>query len=308
MHKEVEIEEEIDGIPDPEKEISKITDRYPVLEHGEILQLFKKRDQARLAEQKLIESNGSIPPEEKSRLSETIIQGRQALNLIVLHNLRLIFNKAGIFNRTTNIPFPDLFHEGITGLIDAAEKFNPSLGWKFPTYAVWWIDKAIHDYVQKNQNKVYLPKLLRTKQARLSRAIGELKESLKREPTEDEIVKRSKLPKKKIAEINLIPSNLNILPLDSPLEVEDGTVFLYEATADPDSEFESEIIDKNQVAGALLKIPAKEALIISLYFGLSPNSTALQSFRTVGQIIGCTGENCRYHFKKGIKHLKEALK
>jgi RNA polymerase primary sigma factor len=192
---------------------------------------------------------------------------RAAVDALVQHNLRLVVSVATKYQHL-GVALPDLIQEGSVGLLHAAERFDPSRGFRFSTYAIWWIRQAVLRALSEQSRLVRLPEYLLSQIARINQAREALREQLDRQPTDAELATEAALPLEQVAA--LAQANRPVASLDAPVS-EDGDLALGDLiSADgPGLEEMAEIADRRAaVARALDGLSEREREVIRLRYGL----------------------------------------
>jgi len=212
-----------------------------------------------------------ITAEEEVELSILISQGNvAALQKLVQANLRFVISVAKQY-QNKGLPFPDLINEGNFGLVKAAKRFDQTRGFKFISYAVWWIRQSIMQAISEQTRTVRLPLNRLSSIKKINRAIIQLEQEFGREPTEKEIAKHLDFTNEEVHIANKI-KHLQI-SLDKPIAGYDNNEFnLYDFIQtgnipQPDNDILVESIHIN-IKRALRKLNIREAKILKLYFGL----------------------------------------
>ncbi|MBU2503738.1 MAG: RNA polymerase sigma factor RpoD/SigA [Nanoarchaeota archaeon] len=250
---------------------------------------------------------GSIPlltPQEEIALAERIKQGdSKALEKLVLANTRFVISVAKEYwGRGT--PLEDLISAGNIGLIKAAQKYDGQKGYKFISYAVWWIRQSIQSTLDNEGRGIRLPINKIKDITDLAKTNNSLSEELERKPSVDELAER--LGKKSERIQHLLEITQPIRSLDySPNEEEQGDSVL-DLTADeeqlpPDAELIQKSM-KGEIVSALDSLPEKEALILRLYFGFEGEER--MNFSQIGNQIDLTRERVRQLKEKALNSLR----
>ena len=197
---------------------------------------------------------------------------KSAKDKLVTANLRLVIMAAKHYNLRTSLSFEDLIQEGNIGLMRAVDTFDPSQGWRFCTYAMYWIKQSISRAVLNNSRAIRVPVHMLELKNKYGKARNELFEELQREPTVEEVAGRMKLEVKKVKEIETLikePLSLNTTLNDE----DDGT--LEDLIADPDQIMPDDRIDNEFRAKAIKTVletlNRREKEVIIARFGLGGN-------------------------------------
>lgn len=250
-----------------------------------------------------------ITVDEEVELSVKIKNGdSEALKKLVQANLRFVISVAKQY-QNRGLSFSDLINEGNLGLVKAANKFDDSRGFKFISYAVWWIRQSIMQAIAEQTRIIRLPLNQIASINRITKAFTELEQQYEREPTNSELSEYLELDEEIIALSNSIKNKQ--ISLDKPI-TEDGesNITWYDILEtknipEPDNGLiaESMVID---VQRALKKLNTKEAEIIELSFGL--NNKKVHSLYEIADIYNLTSERIRQLKKSGLKSLRNHLK
>ncbi|HXB12450.1 MAG TPA: sigma-70 family RNA polymerase sigma factor [Bacteroidia bacterium] len=211
-----------------------------------------------------------ITPDEEVDLAKRIQAGdMEALDKLTRANLRFVVSVAKQY-QNRGLSLQDLINEGNLGLMKAAKRFDHSKGFKFISYAVWWIRQTIHQALAENSRLVRLPVNKINTMHKITQATSRLEQEFGREPTLNEIAEITQLTEDdvKISQQNYART----VSMDAPLGGEDDDGSMYDVTEDkaavsPENELLKESL-KTEILRTLSTIPPREADILKLYFGL----------------------------------------
>ena len=249
-----------------------------------------------------------ISAEEEVELTIRIKKGDQiALEKLVLANLRFVVSVAKQY-QNQGLSFPDLINEGNLGLVRAASKFDETKGFKFISYAVWWIRQAIMQAIYENTRIVRLPLNRHTSINKISKAIPYLEQELEREPSDEEIAFFLELNENDIHIANSIKKGH--ISFDMPVSNENSNeytlldIIQINNTPSPDEKLiqESSKINLNR---ALKKLTKREASILKMLYGL--NDSKVYNLFDIADEFQMSTERIRQIKSSSILKLKKLL-
>jgi len=245
-----------------------------------------------------------ITAQEEVELARRIKQGdNDALKELTNANLRFVVSVAKQY-QGQGLSLPDLINEGNLGLIKAASRFDETRGFKFISYAVWWIRQSILKALAEQGRIVRLPLNKVGSMNKIGKAFVRLEQEYERPPTEHELAEALEITLEEV-KIGLNNTGRHV-SLDAPLKEEGGSNTLMDTLEgddryDPMLEIKSDEL-KSLISRSLAKLTKREADIISLYFGLDGNQPC--SHEEIGDVFGLTRERVRQLKEGAIRRLR----
>jgi RNA polymerase primary sigma factor len=251
-----------------------------------------------------------LTSEQEVRLANQIATGGtpglKAKARLVECNMRLVVSIAKAY-RSSGIPFEDLIQEGAIGLMTAAERFDPSRGYRFSTYATQWIRQAIGRAVDNKAKSIRLPAHVSESLRKLDKARSEMRREMGEEPTTEQLAHRTGISPRKVA--SLLSTTQEPISLDMPVGDEENTSLgslLYDKTS-PDPQ--EELIDtemRDEIDSILATLDERERLIMRKRFGFDGEDTYV--LQQIGEELNISRERVRQIEAQALRKLRSAAR
>ena len=245
-----------------------------------------------------------ITPEEEVILAHRIHNGDDdALEQLTKANLRFVVSVAKQY-QGQGLGLIDLINEGNVGLITAAKKFDETRGFKFISYAVWWIRQSILQALAENSRLVYLPLNQVNNLTKIHRFLSDFAQKNERTPSNEEIAEALDIDVEKVKTI--MQSSGRPTSMDAPLADDEGSCLLDLLQSRDGSNTERDLITGSlitEVSSAVKKLPERERKVIEMFFGLNGPEMNLED---IGRELHLSRERVRQLKEKALKLLREA--
>ena len=281
------------------REMSKV----PLLNKQQEIDLAKRYEAGRAAQAGLIRDGDTYDQERRILAEAVIADGLLAREHLIKANTRLVVSVAKRYNHR-GVPFLDLIQEGNLGLMKAVEKFDYKRGFRFSTYAAWWIRQTITRAIADQGRTIRVPVHMVDRIRVMYKHIHALEQKFGREPTIEELSKALDLPQEKVdwmIRVSWLPLSLESPINDDEEESELGNFVEDKDTPTPSQRVYSKLLSE-KVNDILDSLPYREARILRLRFGLDDGR--FYTLEEVGQKFGLTRERIRQIETKALRRLR----
>ena len=249
-----------------------------------------------------ISHEGLVSVEEEIELARKIKKGDvKALEKLTKANLRFVVSVAKQY-QNQGLSLPDLINEGNLGLIKAAKKYDETRGFKFISYAVWWIRQSIMQAISEQSRIVRVPINQMGVIHKMRKVVQQFEQEYQRLPSIDEIAEQIDLPKEKIVEImSMITKKIS---MDAPISTNDDGNLLDVLPNKNSPSADEDLLEeglKKEIDRLLVSLSEREQIILRGYFGINQREMSLEE---IGEQTGLTRERVRQLKEKAIKRLR----
>jgi RNA polymerase primary sigma factor len=287
---------------DPVKDYLRQIGKVPLLDAGQEVELAKRIEAGLFADQKLTGAARGLSADARIDLEQVAEDGRRAKNHLLEANLRLVVSLARRYTGH-GLLFLDLIQEGNLGLIRGMEKFDYTKGYKFSTYATWWIRQAITRAMADQARTIRLPAHMAEVISKLARVQRQMLQDLGREPTPEELAAELDMTPEKVIEVQKYgrePISLHT-PLGGDGEAEFGDL-IEDCEAIQPGEAVSFTLLQEQLHSVLGTLSEREAGVVSMRFGLTDGQP--KTLEEIGKVYGVTRERIRQIESKTMSKLR----
>jgi RNA polymerase primary sigma factor len=287
---------------EPVKDYLRQIGKVPLLNAAQEVELAKRIEAGLFAAQKLAEVGQSLSADARTELEHVAEDGRRARDHLLEANLRLVVSLARRYSGRGML-FLDLIQEGNLGLIRGVEKFDYTKGYKFSTYATWWIRQAISRAMADQSRTIRLPAHMAEAVSKLARVQRQLLQDLGREPTSDELAAELDMTPERVVEVQKY--GREPISLHTPLGYEGDSEFgdvIEDSEAIEPGEAVSFTLLQEQLHSVLGTLSEREAGVVSLRFGLTDGQP--KTLDEIGKVYGVTRERIRQIESKTMSKLR----
>ncbi|MBX6383992.1 MAG: RNA polymerase sigma factor [Microbispora sp.] len=287
---------------DPVKDYLKQIGKVPLLNAEQEVELAKRIEAGLFAEEQLAQEGDNLPVDVRAELEWIAEDGRRAKNHLLEANLRLVVSLAKRYTGRGML-FLDLIQEGNLGLIRAVEKFDYTKGYKFSTYATWWIRQAITRAMADQARTIRIPVHMVEVINKLARVQRQMLQDLGREPTPEELARELDMTPEKVIEVQKY--GREPISLHTPLGEEGDSEFgdlIEDSEAIVPADAVSFTLLQEQLHSVLDTLSEREAGVVSMRFGLTDGQP--KTLDEIGKVYGVTRERIRQIESKTMSKLR----
>ena len=273
----------------------------PLLSKDEEKDLSKRIERGRLARKEM--ARGNVPNERREELHQMIEDEWTALDHLITANSRLVISVAKKY-MGRGVPFLDLIQEGNIGLMRAAKKFDYLRGYKFSTYATWWIRQAVTRAIADQGRTIRVPVHMGDKISKMFRMQNDLKQSLERDPTIEELAEALDEPPEKVQYMMKVARRP--LSLEMPTTKEGDAVlgdFVEDLETPLPDETATKHLLKEHLEEVMEALPSREVRILRLRYGVPDGKS--HTLQEVGEKVGVSRERVRQIEAQALRRLRQ---
>lgn len=274
--------------------------RVPLLTANEELELAQRMERGRMSREEM--ARGNVSAHRRSELRRLVDDGWEAREHLITANSRLVISVAKKY-MGRGVPFLDLIQEGNIGLMRAAKKFDYHRGYKFSTYATWWIRQAVTRAVADQGRTIRVPVHMGDQISKMLRTQHQLKQKLSRDPTPEELAEELEVTPKKVE--HMIQVARRPLSLQMPIGDEEDDMlgdFIEDHDSPPPDETATNNLLREHMKDILDRLPPREARILQLRYGLLDGQ--ILTLNEVGRKMGVTRERVRQIEAQALRRLR----
>ncbi len=275
--------------------------RVPLLSAEEERELAQRIERGRQARRVLEHLNGQATPQQRQELEQQVLEGLQAREHLIKANTRLVVSIAKRYIGR-GVPFLDLIQEGNLGLMKAVEKYEYQRGFRFSTYATWWIRQAITRAIADQSRTIRLPVHLYETISRIKKVTKQLSQELGRKPTEEEIATRMEIT---IEKLRFIAKSAQLpISLETPIGKEEDSRLgdFIESEGETPEERVAKMLLREDLESVLATLTPRERDVLRLRYGLDDGR--MKTLEEIGQIFNVTRERIRQIEAKALRKLR----
>jgi RNA polymerase primary sigma factor len=290
------------GVSDPVRMYLKEIGKVPLLTGAQEVSLAKRIESGLLASEEITAAEGGLAVDEKERLGDVVVDGHRAKRQLIEANLRLVVSIAKRYVGRGMLLL-DLIQEGNLGLMRAVEKFDYTKGFKFSTYATWWIRQAITRAIADQARTIRIPVHMVETINKVTRVQRQMLQELGREPTVEELGEKLGMLPERVREIQRISQEP--VSLEAPVGDEDDSLlgdFVEDPGAIAPADAAARALLTEAVEEALEQLSDRERRVVRLRFGLDDGQ--LHTLEEVGKEFGVTRERIRQIESKTLAKLR----
>jgi RNA polymerase primary sigma factor len=290
------------GVSDPVRMYLKEIGKVPLLTGAQEVSLAQRIEKGLEASDRIAAANGGLSPDESDQLGATVVDGHRAKRQLIEANLRLVVSIAKRYVGRGMLLL-DLIQEGNLGLMRAVEKFDYTKGFKFSTYATWWIRQAITRAIADQARTIRIPVHMVETINKVTRVQRQMLQELGREPTVEELGEKLGMPPERVREIQRISQEP--VSLEAPVGDEDDSLlgdFVEDPGAIAPADAAARALLTEAVEEALEQLSERERRVVRLRFGLDDGQ--LHTLEEVGKEFGVTRERIRQIESKTLAKLR----